>query len=67
MMSTDSVIGDRGATALSEALKSNKTLTELNLSCEDKKHAKGIRQQFIFFLLSSYQQATRLEKEGQHH
>ena len=30
-------IGDTGATSLSEALKSNATLTELNLSGEDKR------------------------------
>ena len=30
-------IGDAGATSLSEALKSNTTLTELDLRCEDKR------------------------------
>ena len=30
-------IGDTGATSLSEALKSNTTLTELDLSCDDKR------------------------------
>ena len=30
-------IGDTGATSLSESLKSNATLTELNLCCEDKR------------------------------
>ena len=34
---TDSNIGERGATSLSEALKSNTTLTEVNLSCKDKR------------------------------
>ena len=35
--STGNDIGDTGASSLSEALKSNTTLTELNLSCEDKR------------------------------
>ena len=35
--STDNYIGDTGATSLSEALKLNTTLTELNLSGEDKR------------------------------
>ena len=35
--STGNKIGDRGATSLSESLKSNTTLTALNLSCEDKR------------------------------
>ena len=36
-ISTDNGIGDTGATSLSESLKTNTTLTELNLSCEDKR------------------------------
>ena len=35
--STGNVIGDTGATSLSEALKTNATLTELNLNGEDKR------------------------------
>ena len=35
--STDNGIGNTGATSLSELLKSNTTLTELNMSCEDKR------------------------------
>ena len=35
--STVNNIGDTGTTSLSEALKSNTTLTELNLSGEDKR------------------------------
>ena len=35
--STDNDIGDTGATSLSESLKSNTTLTELDLSSEDKR------------------------------
>ena len=49
--STDNNIGDTGATSLSEALKSNTTLTQLNLWCEHKKkqHANGINQQSLLF------------------
>ena len=47
--STGNKIGDKGATPLSEALKSNTTLTQLNLSGEDKRrHTKDIHQQFTF-------------------
>ena len=35
--STVNEIGDTGASSLSEALKSNTTLTELNICCEDKR------------------------------
>ena len=44
---TDNGIEETGATSLSEALKSNTTLTELDLSGEDKRHTKDIHQQFI--------------------
>ena len=37
IISTDNIIGDTGATSLSEALKSNATLIELDLNCEDKR------------------------------
>ena len=47
---TDNEIKAIGATSLSEALISNTTLTELNLSCEDKKrHIKDVHQQFTLF------------------
>ena len=36
--STDNYIGDTGATSLSDALKSNTTLTELDLHCEYKRN-----------------------------
>ena len=36
-ISTGNSIGDAGATSLSESLKTNTTLTALNLSCEDKR------------------------------
>ena len=38
MTSTDNEIGDTGATSLSDALKSNTTLTQINLECEDKRN-----------------------------
>ena len=34
------MIGDEGAKALSEMLKGKKTLTTLNLSCEEEKREK---------------------------
>ena len=47
---TGNSIREGGATLLSEALKTNKTLTELNLTCEDKKrHLIGVNQQITFF------------------
>ena len=64
-ISTDNEIGERGATSLSEALKSNKTLTELELRCKDKKkerHKKEIRQNNHFD-----QQSTDLAKQGRRH
>ena len=36
--STGNNIGDRGATSLSDALKSNTTLTQLDLSSKDKRN-----------------------------
>ena len=33
---TGNKIGDEGAIQISESLKTNTTLTELNLSCDDK-------------------------------
>ena len=45
--STGNKIGDAGATSLSESLKSNTTLTQLNLSCEDKRRdTKEIHHHF---------------------
>ena len=35
--STDNEIGDRGAISLSESLKSNTTLTQLDLKSEDQR------------------------------
>ena len=55
-VSTDSKIGDKGATSLSESLKSNTTLTELDLFCEDRRkthkwHPSTIH--FVSFLFTS--------------
>ena len=33
---TGNFIGDKGAIAISESLKTNTTLTELNLGCDDE-------------------------------
>ena len=67
--STGNKIGDAGATSLSESLKSNTTLTKLNLSGKDqrKNTHKDIHQQFSLFPFSSHKQTTTLEKEEEHH
>ena len=45
-------IGDTGATSLSESLKSNTTLTKLNLGREDKRrHTKDIHNGSLFLSL----------------
>ena len=50
-ISTVNKIGDAGAKSLSEALKSNTTLTGLNLYGEDKRiHTKDVHQQFTLFI-----------------
>ena len=52
----DNTIGDTGATSLSEAMKSNTTLTKLDLSCEDKRktHKRSPSTNHSFsFLFSS--------------
>ena len=50
--STGNKIGDTGATSLSEALKSNTTLTTLNLWSETKerRHTRDVHKQFTPFL-----------------
>ena len=52
--SSGSWIRDTGATSLSDALKSNKTLTKLNLRGEHKKkqHTNDIHQIFFFFFFT---------------
>ena len=63
----DNGIEDTGATSLSDALKSNKTLAKLDLKCEDKTSTQitPINKRYFSFL--SNQQATRLKVEEQHH
>ena len=41
IVSTDNNIGERGASSLSESLKSNATLTQIDLSREDKSTQKA--------------------------
>ena len=63
--STGSIIGERGAASLSESLKSNTTLTELNLSGQDKRkktHATHSSSNYSF-PFSSHQQGTILETQ----
>ena len=66
---TDIGIEYRGATSLSESLKSNTTLAQLDLSGKDKRknthkrHPSTIHSSFFY----SQQQATALENEEQHH
>ena len=61
-------IRDTGAVSLGDALKSNKTLTQLNLSSENKKkkNIAAINQQSTLSFSFS-QQTTTLEKQEQHH
>ena len=51
IISTENKIGDRGATSLSDALKSNTTLTKLNLRREKKR--KKTQKESIYNSLSS--------------
>jgi hypothetical protein len=62
-------IGDTGATSLGEELKSNTTLSALDLSREDKerRHTKDIHQQLTLFFSSSHKQTTTLETQEQRH
>ena len=65
--STENRIGEAGATSLSDALKSNTTLTKLDLRSENqKKHIDEIHQQSTLSF-SSNQQGTALEKQEQRH
>ena len=61
--------GERGTTSLSESLKSNTTLTKLNLSGEDKRNKTHKRHPLTIhsFLFASHQQATTLDTQEQHH
>ena len=66
---TDNWIREIGAAPLSESLKSNTTLTELNLSCENKRKKTHKRHQSSIYPFSflSHQQTTGLKTEVQHH
>ena len=66
---TGSIIGERGATSLSELLKSNTTLTALDLFGEYKKriHTKDAHKQITLFHFSSYQQGIALKTREQRH
>ena len=63
--STDNNIRDTGAKSLSEALKSNTTLTAFDLSGEDKRKKTHKRHSSTnhSFPFSSHQQGTRLETQ----
>ena len=67
MTSTGKHIEGTGATSLSDALKSNTTLTGLYLSGEDKYTQMTSINNPLFFLFSSNQQTTGLETQEQHH
>ena len=50
--STANIIGDAGATSLCDALKSNITLTQINLCCKNKRkdtQMASINKSFFFF------------------
>ena len=67
--STDNNIGETGAESLCEALKSNTTLTKLNLRGGDKRRKTRKRNPSTIhsFPFSSHQQKTGLEKQEQNH
>ena len=61
-------IGEREAALLSEALKSNTTLTQLDLWSRDKR--KKTQKEYINkppYHFQLYQQVTTLETQEQHH
>ena len=61
--STGNSIEETGATSLSYALKSNTTLTQLDLMGEDNTDTNGIHQQSTLFSFPSNEQGTTLDKE----
>ena len=67
--STGNNIGDTGATSLNEPLKSNTTLTELDLGREDKRKNTHKRHPSTIhsFHFSSHQKKSVLETQEQHH
>ena len=64
---TDNYIRETGAASLSDALKSNTTLTKLDLSCEQEKHHTNDIHQQTTLPFSPNQQSTELETQEQHH
>ena len=58
-LSTGNNIRDTGATSLSESLKSNTTLTKLDLSGEDNNTQKSIHQQITLFLFAPTDNSIR--------
>ena len=44
---TDNVIGDEGAKSMSEALKSNTTLTSLNLESEEEREREREKREMM--------------------
>ena len=60
---TVSDIRERGATSLSEALKSNTTLTKLDMNCNGERKQKHTKTSFTHF----HSQQTGLETQGQHY
>jgi hypothetical protein len=67
LIQTGNYIEDTGATSLSDALKSNTTLTKVNLKCEYKRRHKRHSSTIHSFHFYSLQQTTTLEKQVQHH
>ena len=64
---TGNDIGDPGTASLSDSLKSNTTLTKLNLCCEDKRIHKRHSLTNHSFPFTFHKQTTTLEEEEQHH
>ena len=63
--STVNNIRERGATSLSDALKSNTTLTKFNLRGKHKRNdTNGIHQQFILFLFLIKPTDNKIGKRG---
>ena len=64
--STGNEFGDTGATSLNKALKSNTTLTKLNLSGEDKKTNTSDVCLIVHSHSYDLEQETTLEQQEQH-
>ena len=59
----DNCIGDEGASALSEALKTNATLTELDLSCVKQQQLQS-KNQFKIWNQTQLQTGNRIKDVG---